>query len=53
MEYNLQGKTAGYFTAMQNAIDGLVEFIKTFVKTIQDFVGGFQKVITKGEDFEY
>jgi len=45
-------KYGEYFTAFQDAISGFVKLVKDFVATIQNFVKGFKKTITTGEDFK-
>jgi len=46
MDYNLTGKTAGYFDAFKNIIDNIVAAVKEFYDVIKKFVDGFQKEIT-------
>ena len=46
-------KYGQFFTGFQSIIDEMVGLIKSFYATIKNFVDGFQKTLTKGEDFEY
>jgi hypothetical protein len=49
---NLAEQYSQYFKSFQDAIQGLVDLVKAFTKTIQDFVNSFKKNITTGEDFK-
>jgi hypothetical protein len=49
---NLKEQYTDYFESFKTIIDEFVKIVKAFTDTIKNFVDGFQKKVTKGEDFE-
>lgn len=52
MGNNLHDQYQGYFDGFKTIITQFVQLVKDFTATIKSFVDGFQKKVTKGEDFE-
>ena len=52
MEWNLSGKTEGFFDAFKEILNSIVSITEEFYNTIKGFVDGFKKEFTADEPWK-